>query len=257
MRLTVIGSGDASNAGGRLHSCYWLDGAGSAPLMVDLGGTGLAGVRARGRSPLELGGLLFTHLHGDHVGGYPYLYVDAAYTTVRAADLEVVGPVGVEGRLREGLKLAYGKLAEKTVPFATRYRELAPGEELELLGARVRGFAADHQDPPERPLCLQVTGLDGRRVAFSGDTRVCEGLLQAADGADLLVAECTGMRPPSGNHCTWEEWRALLPRVGARRVLLTHLGEEVRAAVPRLREEARQLAGPPLDFAEDGMVLEV
>ena len=255
MRLTVIGSGDASNAGGRLHSCYWLDGAGRAPIMVDFGGTALAGLRMRGRSPLELGGLLFTHLHGDHVGGFPYLYVDAAYTTVRAAPLEVLGPAGTEPRLRGLLGLAYGKLAERPVGFETRWAELLPGEERELLGARVQGFAADHQDPPERPLCLRVTGLDGRVVAFSGDTRMCEGLLRAAEGADLLVAECTGLRPPCGNHCSWEEWRAALPKIGARRVLLTHLGEEVRARTVELARE--RPGGPPFGFAEDGLVLEV
>jgi ribonuclease BN (tRNA processing enzyme) len=183
--------------------------------------------------------------------------VDAAYTTVRSAPLEVVGPAGVEARLRDGLGHAYGRLAEKPVPFATAYRELLPGGEVGLLGARVRGFAADHQDPPEQPLCLQVTGRDGRTVAFSGDTRICPGLLAAARGADLLVAECTGLRHPCGAHSTWEEWRELLPRVEARRVLLTHLGEEVRAAVPALRREAATLGGPPLDFADDGLVLEV
>lgn len=257
MRLTVIGSGDASNAGGRLHSCYWLDQAGEAPLIVDFGGTALMGLRARGRSPLELGGVMFTHLHGDHVGGFPYLYVDAAYTTPRRALLEVVGPAGVEARLRAGLDLAYGALAAKPVGFSTRFRELLPGQTLELCGARVSGFPADHQDPPERPLCLRVEGRDGRVVAFSGDTRICPGLLDAARGADLLLAECTGLAPPCGAHSTWAEWRELLPRVEVRRVLLTHLGEDVRRAVPELRREAAALPGPPLDFAEDGLVVEV
>ena len=84
---------------------------------------------------------------------------------------------------------------------------------------------------------------------------MCDGLRDAARGVDLLVAECTGMRPPSGKHCTWADWTAELPTIGARRVLLTHLGAEVRQAIDRLLAEAP--AGPELAFADDGLVLDV
>ena len=42
MRLTVLGSADAFTSAGRGHSCYWLDGAASRPVVVDFGGTALA-----------------------------------------------------------------------------------------------------------------------------------------------------------------------------------------------------------------------
>ena len=106
-------------------------------------------------------------------------------------------------------------------------------------------------EPPDEPLCLRVRLPGGGSVAFSGDTAMCQGLLDAADGADILVAECSALAPPCGQHTSWEDWRRMLPRVRARRIVLTHLGHEVRAK----QEELKKEAPPDIDlyFADDGM----
>jgi ribonuclease BN (tRNA processing enzyme) len=77
----------------------------------------------------------------------------------------------------------------------------------------------------------------------------------AALGADLLVAECSCLAPPCGRHCTWEDWREVLPRVGSKRVLLTHLGREVRAKSAELLAEAPP--GVDVAFADDGLVIDI
>ena len=133
MRLTVVGSGDACNSAGRGHSCYWLDGlspAADAPgVMVDFGATALMGLRRIGRAPEELGTILFTHLHGDHMGGVPYLLVDALYGEApRRAPLEIVGPLGVRERLEALMQVTYGSLARKERGFELSWEELAPGD---------------------------------------------------------------------------------------------------------------------------------
>lgn len=252
MRVTVVGSGDAANALGRGHSCYWLEEIGRRAVMVDFGATALGGLQRLGRSPLELAGLVFTHLHGDHIGGFPFLYIDAMFTCLRTEPLRVLGPVGVEARLRELLRVTYGSLAERETPFPWEVTELRPGGEVQFCGLTVRGFAAEHQDPPEQPLCLQIEEPGGATVAFSGDTAPCDGVLQAAADVDLFVAECTGMKPPFGRHHTWEDWQRLLPGLTAKRVLFSHLGRGVRARIPELLAEAND---PRVQFADDGLQL--
>ena len=254
-RLTVIGSSDAFNSAGRFHSCYWLDGAGDAPVMIDFGSTALAAVRRVGRSPLELGAVLVTHLHGDHIGGFPHLLINSLYNDVREDALDVVGPVHTEERVERLFQTVYPKLGRAPAPYALRYQELAPGDDAHVLGLRVEAFPAAHMDPPDVPLCLRVTTASGHVVAFSGDTEPCEGLLAAAADADLLVAECTALEPPAGRHLTWRDWQALWPRIGAKKVLLTHFNRDVRAAIPRLRGEVP--ASVVVDFAEDGQVLDI
>jgi ribonuclease BN (tRNA processing enzyme) len=257
VELTVVGSANASNAAGRRHSCYWLEGALSeGALMVDFGATALAGIKALALDPLRLSVLALTHLHGDHIGGFPFLVIDAMYDQQRTQPLVVVGPPGTEARLEGLLHLCYPSLATKERPFELSYVELAPGEGWEREGTQISAHAADHQHAPEVSLCLRLRGHSGRSVAFSGDTRQCAGLRQAAAGADLLVAECSALAQPCGAHSSWAEWRESAIEHGVERLLLTHLGEDVRAAVPRLLSEG--LTGIDwLEFAEDGLSVEV
>lgn len=221
--------------------------------MVDFGATALADLRRRGRSPDELAGVAITHLHGDHIGGLPYFWIDALFNQRRAAPFRIIGPTGTRARLEELLRVTYGPIAEYERPFSLELEEIRPGQQASLAGLTVRAYAADHMDPPEEPLCLRLEAPNGGpTVAFSGDTSMCPGLFEAARGADLLIAECTTLAPPSGRHCTWSEWETELSKVEADRVLLTHLGADVRAAAQR---GELTVDGVDLAFAEDGLII--
>jgi ribonuclease BN (tRNA processing enzyme) len=221
--------------------------------MIDFGPTALRALLACNRCPTELRAIVFTHLHGDHIGGFPFLYIDGLFNRVRTEPMTIVGPIGTEARLFEFLRLAYGDIADRASPLNLSFTEIAPGEQTRVGGALVEGFEASHMDPPEQPLCLRLTGTDGGTIAFSGDTEPCPGLFDAADQVDLLVAECSAMEPPAGRHCTWQQWQLDLPKLTAKQVLLTHLGESMRAAIPGL--EAPD--GVNLTFADDGMIIEL
>lgn len=257
MKLTVVGSGDAFNGGGRGHSCYRVDHDGSA-VMVDFGATALEGLKRLGHSPAELDALLFTHLHGDHIGGFPFLVIDALFVAPRDRPLQLVGPIGLEAKLMTLLDVAYGRdILTKGAPLELEFHELAPGEGWTLGAAlALETFAADHMDPPEQPLCLRLRSPE-HAIAFSGDTQPCPGLLQALDGAALGVVECSALAPPAGRHCTWEDWRRIAPTLDrTERLLFSHLGAAVRAAADQLLQTAPE-RGPELGFADDGQIVEL
>lgn len=256
MQLTVVGSADAFNAEGRAHSCYLIDGDDVGPTMVDFGATALASLHRLGKKSSDLRSVVFTHLHGDHIGGSPFLFIDSLFVDPRSAPLRLIGPPGLEARLRALLDVTYGRdILGRGHPLELVFEEIAPGRTLHVDGLAVTAYPADHQDPPEVPLCLRFARPGGGKIAFSGDTQMCEGLLTAARDVDLLVAECSSLAPPAGRHCTWQDWLQVFPELSARRVLLTHLGRDVRRAIPRLL--AAPPPGPRLDFADDGLVVEV
>jgi ribonuclease BN (tRNA processing enzyme) len=255
VRVTVVGSADAFNGAGRSHSCYLVEHEGCGRVMVDFGATALAAIRRIGRAPTEVDTFLVTHLHGDHIGGFPFLLIDAMFNAVRKTPLEIVGPVGTRDRIETLFHVAYGVVADFPRRFAYEVREISPGEETQASGFTVRAYPAAHMDPPDLPLCLRVRAPTNASVAFSGDTEMCEGLFAAADGADLLIAECTALRPPTGRHCTWEDWRSALLEIRASRILLSHLGQDVRDAIPELLREMN--LGDRLAFADDGLRVEV
>jgi ribonuclease BN (tRNA processing enzyme) len=256
MKLTVVGSSDAVNAGGRANSCYLVESPGAGKLMVDFGPTALLALRRTGHSPAELGGIVFTHLHGDHTGGFPLLCIDAMFGGTAPVALRVLGPPLTRAVLESVFHAAYSELeAELAARMQLDIEEFRPGEVRELSGYRIAAFAAEHMAPPHQALCLRVSDADGHSIAFSGDTRICPGLFAAADGVDLLVGDCSRLAPPAGPHATWQEWQEVLPSLRARALLMTHLGSDVRARTATLLDG---LSSPvPVRFADDGMVIEL
>jgi ribonuclease BN (tRNA processing enzyme) len=263
MKLTILGSSDAFNSAGRCHACYLVHGEGLPSVVVDFGATSLLALHRAGLRGTAIDAVVITHLHGDHFGGLPFLLLDGMYSDRRTTPLTILGPVGLAERLERLFCALYPDIWSRSRPFDLHLHELSAGESFDLPGMRVEAFAAAHMDPPDFPLCLRLSearpGGGSRVIAFSGDTEPCEGLRQAATGADLLVAECSGLAPPCGRHITWLDWRRLLGEllgvVRVPRVILSHLDSEVRARADELRCDVP--AGVEVSFADDGLAYEV
>lgn len=187
MRITALGSGDAFSSGGRGHTAFLLeDERGTA--AVDLGATSLLALRKLGRDPQAIDAVHFTHLHGDHIAGWPFLLVDALYRARRKAKLAVSGPPGTGDRLQALWAACYADAAARPLPFPLEVHELVPGESREICGRVITAFRAQHQRPPHLALSLRIAGPAGL-LAFTGDTGPHPGLADLARGAGLLIAD--------------------------------------------------------------------
>ena len=252
-RVVALGTADAFSSGARGNTA-WLIEDGGPLCTVDFGPTAVLAMRRAGRDPQELRAIHFTHLHGDHIGGWPFLLVDAVYRAHRTHRLTVSGPPGTRDRLRALWTACYADAAAKELPFELELRELLPGDSADLCGRRVEALRAQHQRPPHVALSLRVHGPAGV-LAFTGDTGPHEGLADLADGAALLCAECTELRTaPAASgaspdypaeagrrHLSWDDLRALLPALRVRKIALGHLGPEARTAAASIEAEARAL----------------
>jgi len=261
MKLHVLGSADAFNSGARCHASYLVHGDGLPTVAVDFGATTLLALRKAGVSAETLDAVFITHLHGDHFGGLPFLILDAMFYDRRERPLTLIGPIGFTVRFEQLFKALYVDIWERERPFETHLVEMSPGDKMEMGGLSVTAFAASHMDPPDVPLCFRMSsvGPSARTITFSGDTEPCPGLTAAATGADLLVAECSGLAPPCGRHITWQDWQALFVVMavesGVKKIVLSHLGRDVRDHLAEL-----QAAAPPdvtLIFADDDQHFDV
>ena len=132
--------------------------------------------------------------------------------------------------------------------FEMRFLEHAEKEPLDVRGIRVTPFEVLHPSGAP-PYALRIEH-GGKVLAFSGDTKWTESLFSAANGADLFITECFTFTTPSGYHTAWSDIAPNLDRLGARRVLLTHMGPDTLAHRHTLKDSRVLLA-------EDGMQLEI
>ncbi len=140
--------------------------------------------------------------------------------------------------------------AELGVPEGPLWGKLHQGESVELPDGSTVGPA--DLVGPSRP---------GRVVVLSGDTRPCESVVAAAEGADLLVHDATfgeeekdRARETAHSTATEAAQVALAAKVG--RLVLTHFSARYSASAKILVDEARGVFGDVV-AAKDGMEIEI
>jgi ribonuclease BN (tRNA processing enzyme) len=244
MRLQVVGCGDAFGSGGRNHACFLLEGD-AGRLLLDCGPGSVPAMKRLGIRPASLDSVLVTHLHGDHFGGVPFLFLDHRYQEPREDLLYLAGPPGLDSATADLSRALYssGLAGPDGVP--TRFLELRPGEPMEVGGARVSPFSVPHA-PGMTCLGLRVE-MNGKTVVYSGDTEWFDGLVDASRGADLMLLECTHLEPDAGHHISLRDVLRDHHRLQCKQLLLVHLG----AAVLDVRHRH------DLPWAEDGQVIEL
>jgi len=244
MRLQVVGCGDAFGSGGRSNACFLLQGD-SASVLLDCGPGSLAGMKRLGIRPAALDAVLVTHLHGDHFGGIPFLFLEHRYRERRGHPLWIAGPAWLEQQTDQLACALYPSGISSAERMPVRFLELCPDASADLDGVRVTPFPVRHA-PGMDSLGLRVE-MDGKTVVYSGDTEWFDGLVEASRGADLMLLECTYVHEDGGYHVRLDEVLNHRHRLECEKLLLVHLGEAV----------LEQKGQHDLPWADDGMVIEI
>ena len=236
MKVRFLGSGDAFGSGGRFQTCIHVE-SGASQLLLDCGASSLIAMRRFGVDPQAIDTVILSHLHGDHFGGVPFLILDGQFKR-RTRPLLVAGPPGVEKRVREAMEVFFPGSTRIERKFETRFVELADRVAVEVGPVHVTGYEVSHASGAP-PFALRITG-EGKIVTYSGDTEWTESLVDAARGADLFIAEALSYDKRIRYHldlATLLEHRA---RLDCRRLILTHMGEDVLARLDGLAVEAAE-----------------
>lgn len=247
MRVTIIGCGDAFGAGGQLQTSFHVK-SGPSTFLIDCGTSTLIGMRRLGLEPNDIDMVCVTHLHGDHFGGLPWFLIDAQYVSKRTRPLIVTGPKGTKARFLIAAEALYPDITKNCHGFELNFIDYDEKVPLAVNGVSITPFEVVHPSGAE-PYALRFE-LEGKILAFSGDTGWTENLLPAAQGADLFISECFQYDVNLPIHLDYKTIDANYERLDAKRVLLTHMGEAMLAELHNV-DPSRYLV------AREGMTLDL
>jgi ribonuclease Z len=276
-RVTLLGTGNPRPSIDRFGPATLVE-AGSLRLLVDVGRGASIRLFQVGGAALVSGvdAVAFTHLHSDHVVGYPDLWL-TGWVFGRRAPLAVYGPAGTAamvGHLREAFDfdVTTRRDRDERLPGAgveVRASDVEPGVVFERDGVKLTAFAVDHG--PVAPAYGYRIDYGGRSVVISGDTRPSDALIRAAKGTDVLVHEVLSpeverrlsrMADPGqtarviAHHATPEEAGRVFAAVGPRLAVYTHIVPSPTRPEDLVPATRRTYAGP-LVVGADLMVITI
>jgi len=195
-------------------------------------------------SPAEVATVFLTHLHHDHICDFPLLAI-TGWMWNRRGSPTVVGPRGARqfcSHLFENGAFHADFLARSRYPLRQKnleairpqVRECSPGIAYQDDHITVRCEWVEHI-PREITECFGMRlEADGKSIAISGDTSPCEAVIRLAQGADLLVHECTfpeafmEHRRKTGvgtfAHTSPAQLGVIANRAGVKALIATHFG---------------------------------
>ncbi len=240
-----------------------------------------------------------THLHGDHFLGLPGL-IQSMNFNGRERPLYIYGPEGTIDMVEGVLKLGLFDLGFDVVARELTDTEVVEGDDFTVKAIKVdhtvpalgyvfeeKGYPgrfiperAKDLGVPEGPLFARLQAgewvevedgivtpdmvlgpsRNGMKFSYSGDTRPCEGFMEAARGSDVMVHEATvdsslSEKAKAFGHSTAEEAARLAHRAGVRRLYLVHFSGRYEDPSILLEEAVRYFSESYL--AADLMVVDI
>jgi len=271
--VTLLGTGNPRPVMSRFGPSILVE-AGKEKLLFDCGRGSTQRLYQLKTNFSELTAVFFTHLHSDHVVGFPDFWL-TGWVMGRDTPLRVWGPVGTQAMTSHlveafSFDIATRRDVDEGLPGAgvqLKAKDIAEGVVYESNGVRVTAFNVDHG--AVKPALGYRVDFGGHSVVLSGDTRSSENLVRFAQGADVVVHEVidvaayqesgTHFTPAQqqkviSHHTTPEQAGSLFSKIKPKLAVYSHI---VPPDAPTLLEQTRKTYGGPLEVGVDLMRIEI
>jgi ribonuclease BN (tRNA processing enzyme) len=224
MKLTVLGSGSTVPHPTRTSSAYWLETSGGS-ILLDCSATAPMRMAQEGVNWPNLDSIWISHFHMDHCGGLGPLLAGTKHAPRikgRTKPLRIFGPAGIKRLVDNFSGVNNYRLLDQ--PFMVDVVEVEPLKKFEI----VPGISATAISTPHTAESHAIRIEDRNQVlVYSADTGFFERIGSFADGADLLVLECSYFKGKRAKkHLELSEAIELIRKARPKGAMLTHFYEE-------------------------------
>ena len=215
--LHLLGTGAAVSDPHRTTTMLALN-SGQSTLVIDCGGDVVQRMLAAAIDLDTIEGLVITHEHPDHAGGFP-LFMEKIWLAGRRRPIAVYG---IAPAIRQARVIfeAFNTSTWTGMP-EIQWHEVAYSANAPVLSNGIWNVTATPVKHPVPTVGLRIEEKrSGGVVAYSCDTEPTDDVVSLARNADILIHEATGEGP---GHTTKEEAARAAREARVGRLLLVHL----------------------------------
>jgi ribonuclease BN (tRNA processing enzyme) len=220
--LTFVGTGNAFAPGGLCWNGFLAD----RRYLFDVPPQTLMSLNKLQIDPNAIEAVILSHHHGDHFLGLPILFLHWEHMG-RKQPVRIIGPRDTEKLTRLIGNAVFPGFLESPA-FDIEWIDADPGRPIDAGDLSVESVPVKHD-----PMLNQTLGykceLGGRRFGYTGDSAICDAVLELARFSQVLVSECASrdMRFPVHMNLVDD-----MPRVRAAldpdaTLVMTHIGPNV------------------------------
>ena len=252
--VTILGSGTCVPSLER-SSCSVLLEIDRQNMVIDMGpGTMRRLLRAE-KAIGQISYIVLSHFHPDHSGELvPFLFASKyPVHNRRQTPLTIIAGNGFSDFFT-GLRSVYGEW----IDIGSDLLNIVELDNTTRAGQSFDNFTLESMPVKHRPesLAYRITAPHGASVVYSGDTDVCDSVVDVAKDADLFI--CESAFPDDlkkEGHLTPSRAGEIAARSNVRKLVLTHFYPECETA--DIEKECRKTYSGPLVLAQDLMTFQL
>lgn len=224
-------------------------------LLIDCGPGIVAAFGRIHRKTSEVTNLLLTHVHGDHIAGFPYFVWNRNFECMGhepPADLHVYGEKNTLDVAKSMINNCYPEL---NFPFSVIYHIINPAESFSLETMTINTVRAEHAVP-----CISsVIKCGNKKLVYTSDSLYNNKLEKDAYEADVLVHEGMMVKAMDAlatkvKHSTSFMAGKFANATKAKQLVLVHIAPGLIGSEKILLEEAAENYNGPISIPFDGSV---